>query len=463
MISDVIRSEIGGRVASAFGGGCRDWPRTQLQASFKGVPFEVRDDTKTGGRRLVVHEYPSRESWDTEDLGRVTPRFRVRGFVHGDLADAQAELLFRVCTSPGPGRLILPVRPPAMARCMHVSSTFTEDAQGSIPIDMEFVLEAGEIGGVVSSVMLAGAVAGAVTTAIGAVKDVFSVRFDSVFQRFHGVFGNPWQGGATLVPGVARDAAAQTIRMGAEALNDARGRLRMKDAATASQVAFAVRHMNAQATALAFAGQNPGRVEAEVFVADDTVVTSGFAGQFATALEQLGRAAADPAELADELRSLTAFEAQVIDSPYDCQSVRAEKALTAEVAAFVRRASLLEWARAITGVRYDTREAAVSARADLAVGFAVELETVDDPLAEEALRRARDTAITYVTRTGAEMPPVIRLRFNGSSPAAVLATMIYNDATRDHELVRYNRAPHPLQMPAEINAVRPDFRATTSS
>ena len=41
-----------------------------LDASFRGVPFQVESITDKGEKSLAVHEYPYRPGAEVEDLGR---------------------------------------------------------------------------------------------------------------------------------------------------------------------------------------------------------------------------------------------------------------------------------------------------------------------------------------------------------------------------------------------------------
>ena len=83
--------------------------RQLLPASFKGVPFSVRNEILTeGGRRIVLHEYPNSKQRFVEDLGELPPKFSVTAFVHGpDFLD-RAALLERALSEEGKGRVSMP-------------------------------------------------------------------------------------------------------------------------------------------------------------------------------------------------------------------------------------------------------------------------------------------------------------------------------------------------------------------
>jgi len=429
--------------------GCRNWPSTQLRASYKGVSFEVDIDGRSGGRRIVTHEYPSREFWDNEDLGRQRVSVFVAGYTHGDAADALAERLFAVCSSLGPGRLVLPTRPPAMARCINVASTFTADEMGRIAVDMEFVLEAPGVGGIVSVTMLASAVASTALTALSSVTSLFNSTFNTLMRRFSPL---------TLVPAVGRDAAATTIELAATALKTMKDKIEISPVSISAEVEVRINLLVQRSKLFAYHGQRGDRIETAAFVRDQArpSTNADFASVWNECLALIDRHAVNSDTLASALREhLISFVPQATTPGPDCVSVRAEAALTSEVAAFVRRTSLLYYARAITRVKYESRREAISVRSEISRTFAIEMADIEDTEVERALTKARDAALDFMARAGAELPAVLQLEFKSSLPAAVIATFLYNDCTRDRELVERNEATHPLVMPPIIEAIKP--------
>ncbi|HCS4673821.1 TPA: DNA circularization N-terminal domain-containing protein, partial [Escherichia coli] len=47
------------------------WKDRLQDASFRGVPFKVEEESAGAGRRVETHEYPNRDKPYTEDLGKV--------------------------------------------------------------------------------------------------------------------------------------------------------------------------------------------------------------------------------------------------------------------------------------------------------------------------------------------------------------------------------------------------------
>lgn len=426
---------------------CRDWTKTQMFASYKGVRFEVDSDAREFGRRNALHLYPNSENYDIEDMGIAPKHLHVIGFVGGDDADFKVAQLEAACSDPGPGLLVLPNRPAVLAAANPCVSNWEADRQGTYTVQLEFTQKPFSLLiGLISVVFLAGAVTASVSVGAAGVQSLFSLRFDSVMRRF-----SP----AVFVPPVAREAAAETIGMAADALERARKSVVVIDSRAGAEIEILIRQLKTDRRILAYQGQRPDRIEAEVFVADQENIKSGLAGTIGTVFDKLATASTSPPAMVAAMATLSTFVAQDIDNPFNAHSVRAEIALTGEVAALVRRMALLYMADAMAKVTYVSRADAVTARADLSVAFETEAETIDDIDAEEAFLKVRDDTATFLSATAAELPALVFIDSPKPMPAAVLATLLYNDASRAIELAQRNHARDPLFMPLHIEAIAP--------
>lgn len=425
---------------------CRDWLKTQYRSSFKRVEFEVDEDTREGGRRIVIHEFPSSETWLVEDLGRKADVVSVTGYVHGDDADLRAQQLMEACASGGPGQLYLPLRPPVDAHCIDVFSTFRKDELGRIAVEMQFVyIKPPSTNGIFPRALLSNFVRDAIDKGIGAVETLFRSRFDTLMRRFSPM---------SIVPAIGRDAAARTIGLAGESIDLSRKAIRFKDAKAAAKVDLASRRIVKDAIKLAYQGQLASRSDNETFIDDQIEAVSGFSASFVTATDDIAKGASDAGDLVDAMAGLSRFSAQRIALNINALTVRAERSLTAEVAALVRRVGLLRWAEATTRFKYPSRPAAVTAKADLAVAFATEIETLDDPETERAMYEARNAAVDYLSQTAVALPSAIKLTLVRPLPVAVIATMLYDDANRDQEIIDRNAIEHPLYSPLTLEAAR---------
>lgn len=147
----------------------RNWMRTLLPASFRGVPFYVESDDADGhARRVAVHEISGGENHLTEDMGAMVPMAYVTAYVTGDLADGKAQILQAACRAPGASLLTMPIDMPRQVHCTACRRNRTRDQGGYIAFDLEFVVAGGAGGGIMSGL---GQLRDAFT---GAIKNVAS-------------------------------------------------------------------------------------------------------------------------------------------------------------------------------------------------------------------------------------------------------------------------------------------------
>lgn len=89
------------------------WKDRLQDASFRGVPFKVEEESAGTGRRVETHEYPNRDKPYTEDLGKVTFRPSITAYVVGDDCFDQRDRLIDALNKPGPGTLVHQLLAPA--------------------------------------------------------------------------------------------------------------------------------------------------------------------------------------------------------------------------------------------------------------------------------------------------------------------------------------------------------------
>lgn len=84
------------------------WLDNLRPASFRGVPFFIETSKRTLGRRVVVHEFPNRDTPYTQDMGRISDSFDIDGHVLGNDYDVAKKKLEQVFNKSGPGELVHP-------------------------------------------------------------------------------------------------------------------------------------------------------------------------------------------------------------------------------------------------------------------------------------------------------------------------------------------------------------------
>lgn len=85
-----------------------NWRELLQPASFRGVPFEVEEESSPIGRRTQLHEFVQRDKPEVEDLGRKTRPYKLTAFVIGRDYFAKRDALLQALDKPGAGELVHP-------------------------------------------------------------------------------------------------------------------------------------------------------------------------------------------------------------------------------------------------------------------------------------------------------------------------------------------------------------------
>ena len=84
------------------------WRDQYQQGSFRGASFRTEYHERSGGRRVVSHEFPGRDDPVTEDLGRSQRTFSIDCWVAGADYRADRDALIDALEAFGPGLLVHP-------------------------------------------------------------------------------------------------------------------------------------------------------------------------------------------------------------------------------------------------------------------------------------------------------------------------------------------------------------------
>lgn len=85
------------------------WADTLLDASFRGIVFDILDIDDTLDRALAEHAYPYLAGADIEDLGAGPRGFAVHAIFFGDDYEARLQAFLAALDAPGAGELVHPV------------------------------------------------------------------------------------------------------------------------------------------------------------------------------------------------------------------------------------------------------------------------------------------------------------------------------------------------------------------
>ena len=161
------------------------WKLNLQPASYNGVGFFVNVGSRVGGRRIINHEYPKRDTPYAEDMGRKSRRFTVTGYVIGPNYTDDRDVLISELELEGPGTLVLPTGLERVGTSRVTIENFgvTERVErgGEAVFEMSF-MEAGVNTSTISVSDTAGAVSKNVDSAVGSTSDPSSFFSSSDFD-----------------------------------------------------------------------------------------------------------------------------------------------------------------------------------------------------------------------------------------------------------------------------------------
>ena len=115
--------------------------RLRLQpASYAGVVFHVEHQARSGGRRVVLHEYPKRDTPYAEDMGRSAFRYQMTGYLIGPSYHIRKKALMNALDNSEGGTLVDPyLAEPKKCICERYSVTESRERGGYCAFEMTFV------------------------------------------------------------------------------------------------------------------------------------------------------------------------------------------------------------------------------------------------------------------------------------------------------------------------------------
>lgn len=115
------------------------WRLQLLPASFGGAQYHVEQQARSGGRRVVLHEYPKKDTPYAEDMGRAATRYQITGYLIGPNYHLAKRALMRVLDSSTGAPLVDPYIPePKVCICERYSVSETRERGGFCTFEMAF-------------------------------------------------------------------------------------------------------------------------------------------------------------------------------------------------------------------------------------------------------------------------------------------------------------------------------------
>lgn len=421
------------------------WRDRLLPASFRGARFFVATDTRQGGRRLAVHEYPLRDIPYAEDLGRKARTYAIEAVLVGPNYDRDLAVLLAALEASGSGLLTHPTYG-LVAVCVQGFSSALSSAEGGVARVQLDLVEAGTNTHPLALPDSLAGVAAAVDQVMTTIQAVLDPALAYVEQAL--AYAALAQGYLLLgyrivgMPSLVVEAGRALLGQFLAPLADLGSTLGMSDANRAAHVAglgSAVRELDTRAGSAALVGAT---ITAE--------------------LTALRTRAAAPWPAWQALSTLTAWGADLPVVPTSTAARLVQAHNQAVVVAAVRDGALAQGLlAALSGVADAADGAAVAALeagipvagpelgalcAQLTGLIDARQAVASDPLyaAWAAVRVAVAQDLAARVLVAPRLTTVVPAR---TLPALVLAYQCHGDATRDAEIIRRNGIAHPGFVP----------------
>ncbi len=449
----------------------RNWTATLWPATYNGFPFYFERDEDESGRDVITHTFPNSDQWFNEDLGQHPRHFSGTAYVTGGLADVEANALIAVLLIQGPGILTVPILGPVIVRNLTYKRVSDKDRFGFIAFDLKFVQESLPLP--LFSVPYLGALAYAAVAACGTALLFAAPAMLAVVDEPE--FVAAAAAGEVLVATGAIGAVAASYPVAADVGIAVSGQLDAittaapllldpigadpSDIANLVNGASLVLPPKLATTVNAVTAPNPPPGTNQ----PPDLGTTVLAAAIVQVVGQLGSGMTPSVAQGAMVSLLDAFAEMPASGP-PALSINAATAAAnvSGVQQLVRVAALIAWAAALIGRTYTDRPSGVTARAEAAERFEIELnncpgaEFADLYLALENLQSA---IVRYLTKLIANLAPVVTIEAKASLPSLVWAWKLYQDPTRCVDLVLRNEVIYPSLMPLEFSALTPGYAA----
>lgn len=405
------------------------WRAAIQQGSFRGAAFRTEGEERSGGRRVVSHEFPGRDDPVTEDLGARAKTFSIDCHVIGADFLAQRDALLTALEAAGPGLLVHPQYGRMLAVVFDYSCSHSTDEGGIARFSISF----GEAGQAVAA------------PAADPVGDDSAAAADAVIAEAPGAFGDRF-----------------SIEKAASFVEDAAGDI-VKGMGQVSQLAAGLRGgvgpaLRAFEAGLSFLPAN---------------VTSLLRAPLSLALSVTGLVLAVSAlggggrrTRLQSLEMLVDWQPPEMEAPVRTPQRALEDANRSALIQLFKVVAAAELVRTAGALDYPSYDEAVAVRdsvSDRLDRLALAAADRGDDAAANAFDRLRRALARDIALRGASLARIYQLRLSASEPALVLAHRFYGGEVdrrsreavtleaRAAAIVARNAIAHPGFVPAGVD------------
>lgn len=401
------------------------WRKQLRRAKFRDAEFFVYTADTEEGRRGVLHEYPLRDEPFVEDMGRKAGEFSLEAIILGDDYFKARDALRAALKESGPGELVHPTLG-RMQVALTAPFRFVEslvDAGGMARFTLRFTETA------------ANTQPAADTNTAAVVDAQADVAMGECTAEFAGDFG------VEDMPEFVTADAMALLSDASAAIEAARAGV-MPDLTVVGEFLGEVSRFSSSLSSLILA---PRTLAEQVFG-----LASG-----------LRNAVLRPINAFTSLAKFFGYESKHSRPPATTPVRRVQVVNRTAIEALVRRAAVIEAARAIARIDFKapvtpgapriTYQHAVALREQLADALENEAATAEVEVFN-ALMDLRAAVVRDITARGAELPRLVTISMPATLPALVVAYRSFGDATREAEIVARNPiiVRHPGFVPGGV-------------
>lgn len=115
------------------------WKDTLLDASFRGVTFDVQGTGRSGARSIDAAEYPYAPGAELGDMGQRGRRFKLKAIIWGDDYEDRLAALWAALETPGVGELVHPIYGPLQVMAEAWDDSHEADLVDGVVVNLEFI------------------------------------------------------------------------------------------------------------------------------------------------------------------------------------------------------------------------------------------------------------------------------------------------------------------------------------
>lgn len=394
------------------------WKENLREASFRGIVFQVNSHGLDGGRRVVKHDFPMRDKGSTEDMGRKAKAFTVDAFVLGDDYMRERDALISACDEAGSAELVHPYLGTLKVNCEGYSLHESAEEGRLARFTLTFC-ESGEAEFPNSSV-------DAAAVAEEAADEVEAVALDDFAESFS-------------LDGMPEYAIADVTAQFIEAVG------KVKDIANTVNT-IASGGVGIMKTLSDFSGGLNSMLNAPRLLGDSfSNLLKGVTGIFDSPFEAAKRLA----DMFDFGTGSSSVSTTPI-SPKTATRLRQAQNRDA-ITALIQRAAVIQTIRIAPTATFETVEDAREMSAIITDKIDSIMEnpaTVD--AVYMAFQKARTAVVAAVPPENVSLPNLVDYVPVKTLPSLVIAYDLYEDASREAEIVSRNRVSHPGFVPGAV-------------